>query len=37
VEKIDAVRTFLQQGMNEGFGFDEVKGMLLSIFEENRE
>ncbi len=35
VGKIDAVRTFLQQDMDEGFGFDEVKSMLSAIFEEN--
>jgi len=37
VEKIDTVRAFLQQDVNEGFGFDEIKGMLLSIFEEKKE
>jgi len=35
VEKIDEVRMFLQQDMDEGFGFEEVKSMLSAIFEEN--
>ena len=32
IEKIDQVYNFLTQDIFEGFGFDEIRGMLIELF-----
>jgi flagellum-specific ATP synthase len=37
IEKIDAVRDFLMQDMDEGFEFEQTKKLLFSLFEDKEE
>ena len=37
VENIEKVNSFLKQGMNEGFSFDEIKKDMSEIFNEAEE